>query len=387
VYGGLVLALSSLVGCAHRNVNYPWARNAVSQPAIAEANSQAAPATEPAATVTEPSTAPAATAPVAAPVEPPMPATAPTPTPAPSAVATEPATAPAASTEPVPPVVPAPELTGAVTSNGADLLQRQAPPPIRVDETSASPLKFSATGLYMWGSTVGHLQIPNNSKVGTSNAGQPRLSRIGIGTASIEDGEIAAKWTPYGEIFAGAQIIQLSGTGFVGNPGLVTDGVDFPASSRVSSNVGLNWYRLGYRYPFVIDIADNGRSDLTFTPWISAVAMDFHYHLTAPLARVATRQIFAPGVQIGATFAWRPNGGPLSLEAQLGGWPTTPNLPTYSVENLYLRYEFYKWRRFDFTGLLGVAFEQQLYRDDGKLATTVSANFGPMIMAGVQVGF
>ena len=177
-----------------------------------------------------------------------------------------------------------------------------------------------------------------------------------------------------------AQIIQLSGAEYLGVKPLTTDGVTFPANSRVGSSIKLDWYRLGYRYTIPISFAENGTPDLTFTPWASVIALDFAYHLSAANVAPASRHFTKPGVQIGAVFAWRPKGGPLSLEAAIGGFPTMNNLPTISVESLYARYHFYEWHRFDFTGLLGIAWEQQEYRDDKPLPNQVSANFGPMLL-------
>ena len=359
-----LIALAGLGGCgANHQFQFPWAKNSGTLKATDTASSGQGQPTKTPTTVTPSDTG--AVTPLVTTTPPPG------------------SPAPAAS-EPAGPFLPEP-VTKTQTSNGGDLLT--PPETIVVEEPKRSPLQFSLAGAYMHGSVNGNLQIPRGGLNGTSNANRPHLDSIGISDADIGDGELGARWNDHSEVFIGAQIIQLSGSGFLGVKPLTTDGTTFPVGARVGSNVKLDWYRLGYRYTFPITIADNGVPDLTFTPWVSAVVMDFAYHLSAAKVAPASRTITKPGAQIGATFAWRPRGGPLSLEAELGGFPTMNTLPTISVESLYARYHFYEWRRCDFTGLIGVAFEQQEYRDDKQLPNQISADFGPLLLVGLEVKY
>lgn len=291
---------------------------------------------------------------------------------------TEPATEPAG-------FLPAPPPARVQTSNGGDLLPQGEL--IQVNQPRRGPVQFSFTGLYMYGSVKGNVQATHGGKIGTSNADRPQFHSIGINYANIGDLELDATVENAGEFFAGAQIIQLNGAAFIGPKTLTTNGVVFPAHAFVSSNIGLDWYRIGWRYTLPLTTAQNGIPELTFAPFVDAVIWDFNYHLTAARVAPASRALTKAGVQIGAVFAWRPNGGPLSLEASLAGFPIVADLPTISQESLYLRYRFYQWRRFDFTGLLGVAFEQQEFRNSSPLPDHVSADFGPMLMAGLQFQF
>lgn len=355
----LALSLGAVAGCGNKHAAYPWAKDTGTLKTPAPVvTAQTEPATQPASSVSSDVV---------------------TVTPAPAPLA------PAAS-EPAAPFLPATAPPKPLTSNGGEMLL-PAVETIRVEEPKRSPLQFDLTTTYMYGSVGGNVQIPRGGRNGTSNANRPHLDSIGISTANIGDGELGVRWGTNGELFVGAQIIRLSGAAFLGVKTLTTDGVTFPAGARVSSEVDLDWYRLGYRYTIPINLADNGIPDLTFTPWVAATVLDFNYHLTAPRVAAASRSITKPGAQIGATFAWRPKGGPLSLEASLGGFPTMNTLPTISVESLYARYHFYEWRRFDFTGLLGVAWEQQEFRDNKPLPNHISVNFGPLLLAGLQVKY
>ena len=300
----------------------------------------------------------------------------------------DPATAPTTSpeTQPAGPLfLPAAPPRRVETSNGAEL-QPQGEL-IQVEQPPRNPVQFSFTGIYYYGSLRGNVQVPRGGLNGTSNAHRPTLNSIGINYASIGDLELAATVPNAGEFFIGAQLIQLDGSAFIGPKTLTTDGVTFPASSNVNSNVDLSWFRFGWRYTIPIWTDFRGIPEVTFAPYLDGVIWDYSYHLSAQRVRPASRAITAFGIQIGAIFAWRPNGGPLSIECALAGFPSVPNLPQISQESIYVRYHFYEWRRFDFTGLLGVSFEQQQYKDNQPLPNRVDVNFGPLLMAGLQMQF
>jgi hypothetical protein len=303
---------------------------------------------------------------------------------------TQPQTAPTTSTtsgEITPSDAHATTLPSRVeTSNGGEML----PPRGQLIQVEGSPrgaLDFSANATYLYGSVRGYTQVSAGGKLGTSYYERPHLQSLGITTANIADAEVSADAHQYGQFFVGAQIIQLSGSAVTGGSPLTTEGISYQAHSRISSDVGLDWYRIGYRYTIPIDTAQNGVADITFTPYAEALIWDFNYNLTVPRNRTAHRAFAEGGVQIGATAAWRPNGGPLSVEATLGGFPQASHLANVSVESLDVRYNFYEFQRFSFSGLLGVTWEQQDFRDRQPLPNHISVDFGPMLTAGLQIQF
>lgn len=321
--------------------------------------------------------------------ETPLATTAPTPATSPGApesnhaatgAGTEPATAPANI------FVPTAERQPTQTSNGADLVANGGQT-IDAEGPYQSPLQFSLTGTYLYGSARGFAQVPKGGHNGTSNFQRPQFHSIGINTANIADVELSAAWASYGEFFGGAQFIPLSGAAFTGPKTLTTAGITYPAHARVASDINLSWYRIGYRYPFVLSTARNGVPDMVLTPYVETLIWTFDYNLTVRKARTANRAFNEAGFQVGASFAWRPNGGPLSLEATLGSFPQFANFATISVESLDLRYRFYDWQRFRFSGLLGVTWEQQNFKDHQPLPNHISADFGPLLTAGLQVQF
>jgi hypothetical protein len=297
-----------------------------------------------------------------------------------------PATSPGSSESTPAATEPANAFVPTVTSNGAELIGPTGQT-IRAEGPAEQPVEFSFTGLYLYGSSRGFAQISKGGKNGTSNYQRPQFHSIGLNTANIADLELSAKVGQYGEFYVGTQYIPLSGSAFIGPKTLTTAGITYPANSHVASDVDLSWWRFGYRYPFVITTARNGMPEIVLTPYFDVVIWTFDYNLTVPKAHTANRSFDQVGFQLGGTVAWRPGGGPLSLEATLGSFPMFDNFVTISIEQLNLRYTFYDWRRFHFSGVLGVTWEQQDFKDSQALPNHISADFGPLLTVGLQAQF
>jgi hypothetical protein len=257
---------------------------------------------------------------------------------------------------------------------------------VPLEETRRGPLTFSLTLLYMYGGVIGQLQTPVAHATASTSANRPTFDEIGISDANIGDGEFGVGWDNQ-QIFFGAQYNHMSGSSTLGRS-LVSGGVTFPAHTHVNSDVRMDWYRLGYRYTFVLDTAPNNVPDLTLTPMIDAFYWDYGYSLDAGRIGHAGNSLQRWGFQLGGTFAWRPYGGRFSIEANLAAFPQNQRLATISTESVIMRYRFYQWRRYDFNVLLGVAWEQQYYNDHKVGAPNkISADFGTMLLTGIQMNF
>ena len=299
----------------------------------------------------------------------------------PSMPQTEPATAPDNST-----VVPAPRdqrpANTAFQGSAGGPYGEVVPSP----DSERFPLRFGLTGSYLYGPVTGFLQIPLGGRGGTTSADRPKIKDMGIRDASIGDGELSIGIPNSGEFFFGGQYIHESSTARLERT-LITHGVSFPKDINVSTNLQLDWYRVGYRYPIVLDQTPEGRPDLILTPWIEAIFWDFSYDINGGSNGNASRSFTKPGIQAGADFAWRPGGGPFSLEAEVGSFPQLSSVVQISVERALARYHFYRWRQFDFSAHLGVEWEQQNFKDNQRTSNHISVNFGPMLFTGLQVNF
>jgi hypothetical protein len=254
-------------------------------------------------------------------------------------------------------------------------------------EPTRGPLTFSFTGLYMYGPVKGLAQTPLGGKQSSTNLNRPSFSAGGIDTAQIGDGELAIGLSPHQQVFFGAQYIHMSGDGVL-TKSLISDNINFPARTHVHTNLRMDWYRFGYRYTFALDTAPNNVPDFTVTPFIDGFYWDYGFSMNGGRIGRAARTLTKFGVQIGATVAWRPNGGPLSIELSAAGFPQVSQLANIAQESILARYRFYHYRNYDFNVLLGVAFEQQTLKDSKfPVPNKVNADFGPMLLTGLQVNF
>lgn len=310
------------------------------------------------------------------------PATEPTSEPASQPGAPETQPAPAAdtsATSPAPTMQPRPAMQRPYESGGVGEV-------VPAVETERSPLRFGLSGSYLYGPVSGFTQIALGGAGGTTSASRPKIKDLGIDTASIGDGELSVGADNYGEFFFGGQYIHLSANSRLERP-LVTHGVSFPKDINVSSDLQLDWYRVGYRYPVILRQTPEGRPDLILTPWIDVLFWDFSYDINGGSNGRTSRSFTKPGIQVGAEIVWRPGGGPFSLEGQIGSFPQLSSVVQISVERAIARYHFYHWQQFDFSAHLGVEWEQQNFKDNQRVSNHVSAQFGPMLITGVQVNF
>ena len=254
-------------------------------------------------------------------------------------------------------------------------------------EQPRGPLRFSFTGVYMYGSVKGMAQHPVGGQQHTANLNRPSYSAIGIEEVGIADGEVAIGFGEHQEVFFGAQYNHMSGNGVL-TKSLVSDGVTFPTRTQVHANIRMDWYRLGYRYQFVLNTAQNNVPDLTVTPFLDAFYWDYGYDLDGGRVGSAGRSLTKFGMQIGGTLAWRPYGGPLSIELTAAGFPQISQLANVSQESIILRYQFYRYKHFDFNVLLGVAWQQESLEDSKfPIPNKVEADFGPMLLTGLNFRF
>jgi hypothetical protein len=305
------------------------------------------------------------------------------PTTAPTTSTTEPATGPS-------PLLPAAAgaAAGAAAAHQAEMEQvsRGDGEIVPLNERRRGPLTYSLTLLYMGGNVIGTLQTPVANTIATTSANRPSFSELGIDHANIGDAEFGVGWGN-SQIFFGAQYNHMSGSSTLGRS-LVTGGVTFPAHAQLSSEVRMDWYRLGYRYTFVLDTATNGVPDLTLAPMVDVLYWDYNYSVDGGRIGQVGKSLRRWGFQLGGTFAWRPYGGRLSVEANLAGFPQNERLATIAQESVLLRYRFYEYRQYDFNVLLGVAWQQEYYNDKKVGAPNkIEADFGTMILTGLQMNF
>jgi hypothetical protein len=131
-------------------------------------------------------------------------------------------------------------------------------------------------------------------------------------------------------------------------------------------------------------------------PWLGYTAARHHDYTHAdgkapgfdgPGGQRASRSYIKGNVQFGLELEWRPGRGPFSVT--LGGLaaPNFSSLPGIYYEELAAHYRFLDTKAVDATATLGVALEQMEYKDDQQVSNHIHADFGPMLVAGVELRF
>lgn len=269
-----------------------------------------------------------------------------------------------------------------------------APAPVRLDfdrplfaddsDSLINQIHLSLTGQFLWGPVAGYTQIAAGAKKKTTSHQAPRLSQLGIDQATIPDLELAATYGPH-QFFVGAQIIRMDESAKL-NGTIVTHGLGLAAKSNVKADEQLDWYRFGYRYPIPMFEADNGVPTLTVTPQIDAAFWDFYYRITSGKLRTTRRFSKFTG-QLGVDVDWRPDGGPFSVGVMGLASPQISSFPLIMEGQLVARYRLVESKSYSLTGSLGVAAERIDYHDTRLRANHIRADFGPLLIAGVQLSF
>ena len=153
----------------------------------------------------------------------------------------------------------------------------------------------------------------------------------------------------------------------------------------MSSDLTLDWFRLGYRYRFAWDDPDTARPVFSISPSIGVDLLDFHYRLQGDGER-ADRGYIKGGLQIGAEAEWMVTDR-FSIDAELLAPVPIPNTPSILKAQLAARYAFLQVRDVDLAGLLGVAYERIEYEDNQQLPNHVDVGLGPMLVVGFEARF
>ena len=258
----------------------------------------------------------------------------------------------------------------------------------RADDLAPPPptdFRLSATGGFLYGPAKGFVQVPSGGQPGSTSHNRPRLGEIGIDSASIGTIAISGTWDAH-EAFVGAEIIRLGGTGTLPHD-LITHGTRFAPGTRVTSDVSLDWYRIGYRHHFSFDAGANGIPQFSLAPYADVVMWNFDYRLRGGGASTS-RGYLKPTVQGGVQAGWRPGGGPFSLDVDLSASPPgVSSLPFIAAEHVTASYRFPVSTTASLVARAGVRFEQMNYFDNQRVPNHTRADLGPLLIVGFGVEF
>ena len=252
----------------------------------------------------------------------------------------------------------------------------------RIGSQSAGGLHLTTEAMWLYGPVSGHLQTPSGGKPGTSSPDRPTLGEIGINTASILDIEGMPALGDHG-LYFGFQWINLSGERNL-EQSLVSHGQTFLLGSRVQSDVQLDWYRVGYRYR--IQRGDEPGLELPNTEIYSrlgAAILDFRYDLDGQGAE-ARRSYVKAAPQMGVEMEWHAT-STFSLAGELTSTLPFSSMPWIATAQVEAKFRLIDTKGLGLIGFVGAGYEKISFHDHQDLSNDINADFGPMLMVGLEL--
>jgi len=253
----------------------------------------------------------------------------------------------------------------------------------QVAAQSGGNFHLSLEGMWMYGPVSGHLQTPSGGRPGTTSSNRPSFGEIGINTASIYDAEVLPSFRDHGMYFGG-QWIRLSGERDL-EERLISQGETFAAGSRVTSDVKLDWYRVGYRYR--IQRGDEAGAELPNTEIYSrlgAAILDFHYRLDGAGSTRADRSYVKVAPQMGVEMEWHAT-TKFSIAGEITSTLPFSSIPWIVTTQLEAKYQFFEKNGVRLSGFVGAGYEKINFHDDQDVSNEINADFGPMLRVGLEL--
>jgi hypothetical protein len=242
---------------------------------------------------------------------------------------------------------------------------------------------FDISAGLQYGSVDGYLQTPSGGHQGTTNIKRPTFDELGINNVLSFDVSLNARWKMH-TLTLGMQLNRFSEDSTLHDP-LISQNISFPANSEVSSDIRLDWYRLGYLYTFDLSPKDHQKT-LFISPGVDISLLDFHYELTNQEDQHVDRAYEKVGPRLLCNVDWKIIEG-LDLQAHASGSLPISNTP--SIINLSLAAEK---NLFSTSGLkclayLGIAYEKIEYEDNQDVPNHIKAEMWPLVTTGLKMQF
>jgi hypothetical protein len=270
-------------------------------------------------------------------------------------------------------------------ADAEDQLSRAIYAADRVVIESAGQFHLTIEGLWLYGPVTGHLQTPSGGRIGTTNRDRPAFGEIGINTASIFDAEIMPAIRDHG-MYIGGQWIRLEGERNL-EQSLLSQGETFLLGSRIESHVQLDWYRIGYRYR--IQRGDEAGLELPNTEIYSrlgAVMLDYRYDLDGAGGTQVNQEFIRIAPQMGVEMEWHVN-RIFSLAGEFTSTLPFQNLPWIITAQLAGKVRMIENNGMSLNGTIGAAYEKIFLHTSQDQSNEINADFGPMLMVGLELRF
>lgn len=239
-------------------------------------------------------------------------------------------------------------------------------------------LNFDVSGFY--GPMNGYTQTPLGGALSSTSDKRPKFDELGINTMTMVNLSLSGGIDSH-YVYGAAHLVDLSGKNTL-NENLMFHGRQYPAGTRVNSNVNLSWYEIGYQYNIHFG---KEQMSLNIAPTVAFDLWDFSTELESNGGR-DSRSYIKGTPRLGLVFEWFPVKRFSASGKAIASLPFD-NLPHIYTVGLIGKYHLLDKDRMKISLFMGVEYNQIDFKDSQTEPNRVKANMGPLGLIGAEIKF
>lgn len=235
-------------------------------------------------------------------------------------------------------------------------------------------------GSVSYGPLSEYMQTPLGGAPSSASDKRPKFKELGIDNATIVNLSLSAIMDPH-SLYCASHLVDLSGESTL-NEELIFHGKQYPAGTRVKSDVQLNWYEIGYQYNIHLG---KERVNLNIAPTVAFTLFDFSGELESR-GEKNDRSYMKGTPRVGLELEWFP-WDRFSIDSKgIGSIPFkhTPHIYTIGLTG---KYHMMSKGRLKTLLVAGVEYNQIDYKDSQTKPNHVKADMGPLGLVGAEIRF
>ena len=249
---------------------------------------------------------------------------------------------------------------------------------LEVEREKGFHLNFDASGLF--GPVNGYVQTPLGGAPSSTSNKRPTFDELGIDRMMMVNLSLSAGMDSH-FLYGTAHLVNLSETTTLDEE-LIFHGQEYPAGTRVKSDVNLSWYDIGYQYNIYFD---KERTNLRMAPTVAFTLWDFSTELESNSGR-NNRSYIKGTPRLGLDFEWFP-AKRFSISGRAIAFLPLNNIPHIYTVGLVGKYNFVEINRLKMLLFIGVEYIWIDFKDDQREPNHVKANMGPLGLIGAEIAF
>ncbi len=249
---------------------------------------------------------------------------------------------------------------------------------LEVEREKGFHLNFDASGSY--GPISGYAQTPLGGAPSSTSEKRPKFDELGIDMMTMVNLSLSAGMDSH-YIYGSAHLVDLGGKSTL-DEDLIFHGKGYPAGTRAKSDIGLNWYEIGYQYNIHFG---KERTNLRMAPTIAFALWDFSAELESNSGRNSRSYIKATP-RVGLEFEWFPVRRFSVFGKGIASLPFN-NMPHIYTVGLVGKYNLMDINRFKISFFMGIEYDWVDFKDNQTEPNHVKANMGPLGVFGAEIRF